>query len=89
VADNDWTFFGDALINHALRKPQPLAAAVAESTALIAGWERAGTLTPSDPQSAFGVGASRWLAALEARAPKTASTPVGRPATDSLKATGR
>ncbi|MGJ3629399.1 hypothetical protein AB5I41_25780 [Sphingomonas sp. MMS24-JH45] len=26
-ADNDWTFFGDALVNTALRKPQPLAAA--------------------------------------------------------------
>lgn len=23
AAENDWTFFGDALINHALRKPQP------------------------------------------------------------------
>ena len=33
VADNDWTFFGDAMINHALRKPQPLAAAFAEAEA--------------------------------------------------------
>jgi hypothetical protein len=27
AADNDWTYFGDAMINRALRKPQPLAAA--------------------------------------------------------------
>ena len=84
-ADNDWTFFGDALINHALRKPQALAAAEAEARGLIETWEKAGTLTPSDPQSFIGDGAKRWLAALEARLPP-ATIPVGKPATDTLAA---
>ncbi|MFX5684818.1 C13 family peptidase, partial [Acinetobacter baumannii] len=30
-ADADWTFFGDALVNHALRKAQPLDAAAREA----------------------------------------------------------
>ena len=84
-ADQDWTFFGDATINHALRKPQPFAAAAAEATALIGGWEGQGRLTPSQPQLSVGAGAQRWLAALEAHLP--AATPsVGRPATGALGA---
>jgi hypothetical protein len=79
-ADNDWTFFGDALINHALRKPQPLAAAAREAMATIGGWERDGKLEASQPQVSIGAGAVRWLAALDARAPKTPAPPVGRPA---------
>lgn len=83
-ADNDWTFFGDAVINRALRKPQPFAAADAEAIATIAEWERNGALTPSLPQSYVGAEAVRWLAALEKTLPP-ASAPVGKPATDSLK----
>ncbi len=84
-ADMDWTFFGDAAINHALRKPQPLGAAAAEAQALIAGWEGQGGLTPSQPQVSIGAGVSRWLAPLEAHLPP--ATPlVGRPATQSLGA---
>lgn len=79
-ADADWTFFGDALINQALRKPQPLPAAAAEAQRLIAGWERQGRLEPSNPQVAIGAGAQRWLAALDARTPRTASARTGRPA---------
>ncbi|WP_298812797.1 C13 family peptidase [uncultured Sphingomonas sp.] len=78
-ADNDWTFFGDALINTALRKPQPLAAAVDQAQSLIAGWEKAAALDPSRPQVAIGAGAGRWLDALERDLPPT-TTPVGRPA---------
>src|SRR3546814_18008485 len=39
-AQNDWTFFGDALINHALRKPQPLMVAAEEARRLIRTEER-------------------------------------------------
>jgi hypothetical protein len=82
-ADNDWTFFGDALINRALRKPLSLAAAGAEAGRLVGGWEAGAKLTPSQPQVSIGAGAAKWLAALEARLP--AATPqVGRPATASL-----
>ena len=84
-ADSDWTFFGDAMINHALRKPVTLAAAGVEAGRLIGGWEAAGKLEPSQPQVSIGAGATRWLAALEAQLPP-ATPPVGRPATISLPA---
>ncbi|RSV45322.1 peptidase C13 [Sphingomonas sp. ABOLE] len=84
-AENDWTFFGDALVNHALRKPQPLADAASEARKTIIGWERAGRLDPSMPQVTIGEGVGAWLAPLEARMPQTATAPVGAPATDALK----
>ncbi|MDF2494516.1 MAG: peptidase [Sphingomonas sp.] len=86
VADNDWTFFGDALVNRALRQPKPLAAAAAEATRTIAGWEQEGRLEPSQPQVAIGPGAARWLAVLDARAPRDVMPPVGRPANSVLLA---
>ena len=84
-AENDWTFFGDALINHALRKPQPLEAAASEARDMIAGWEMTGGLPPSNPQVAIGADAAAWLAPLEARIPKATTAPVGAPATDALE----
>ena len=88
-ADNDWTFFGDALVNHALRKPQSLAAAADEAMQKIAGWEAEAKLEPSQPQMSIGAGAAKWLAALDARAPKNASAPVGRPANATLQTAAR
>jgi len=85
-ADSDWTFFGDALINNALRKSQPLAAANAEATALIAAWEARGKLEPSQPQIAIGSRAERWLSVLDKRVPVVAGKPVGRPAISLLDA---
>jgi hypothetical protein len=82
-AENDWTFFGDAMINHALRKPQPLAAAFAEAQTLVAGWETRFGATPSQPQLFVGTGTARWLGALEGRIPAAATAPVGRPAVES------
>ena len=79
-AENDWTYFGDALVNRALRKPQPLTAAYAEAAALVGEWETKGRMTPSLPQLSVGPGASKWLDALEARVPKTVTQPVGRSA---------
>ena len=79
AADNDWTFFGDALINRALRKPQPLAAAFTEAQGLIAGWETQVRTEPSQPQINIGA-ETRWLAALETRLPRAVTQPVGRPA---------
>ena len=80
AADNDWTFFGDALINRALRKPQPLPAAFTEAQGLIAGWEAQVRQPPSQPQIQVGALAGRWLDDLERRIPRTATAPVGRPA---------
>jgi hypothetical protein len=86
VAENDWTFFGDAMINHALRKPQPLRAAFDEANGLITGWEAQFPVRPSQPQVSIGAGAERWLAALDRRLPPTASQPVGRPAVETSRA---
>jgi Peptidase C13 family len=83
-ADNDWTFFGDALINHALRKPQPFAAAADEAQQLIEGWETGWQLTPSQPQSYVGDDARVWLAKLEISLPQ-ATAKVGRPASEALE----
>ncbi len=80
-ADNDWTFYGDALVNNALRRPQPLADAAREASQAVAGWETERRLLASLPQSAIGEGASEWLSVLEARMPGIAGEPVGRPAT--------
>lgn len=86
VAENDWTFFGDALINHALRRPQPLAAAFAEAQGLVAGWEAQSRFEPSRPQLSIGPGAARWLGALERRMPQAPTQPVGRPAVETTGA---
>ena len=85
-ADSDWTFFGDALINHALREPQDIAAAGAEATRLIGDWEKRGKLTPSQPQVSIGANAATWLAALDRRRPKEVTAPVGKPAVSLLDA---
>lgn len=79
-ADNDWTYFGDALINRALRQPQSLAASVRAAQAQIVGWELERNLTPSLPQLSIGANVGGWLAELEARMPGDATEPVGRPA---------
>ena len=80
-ADRDWTFFGDAMINNALRQPVPLATAAENARGLIAKWEAMNSdIVPSQPQVAIGRKVSTWLAPLEARMPKTATPMVGRPA---------
>ena len=84
ASDNDWTFFGDAMINHALRKPQTLKAASDEARGLITQWETQGKVTPSNPQVSIGASVGTWLVPLEARSPKAATQPVGRPAIDIL-----
>jgi hypothetical protein len=83
-ADSDWTFFGDALINHALRKRQSLQAAGEEARGLVAGWEARGNITPSNPQIAIGSRAHLWLDALDGRVPAATTAPVGKPAVSLL-----
>lgn len=79
---NDWTFFGDALINTALRKPQSLEKAGDEARSLILMWEAGRGLVPSEPQIFVGDRAHLWLDALEARMPGTETPRVGRPANE-------
>jgi hypothetical protein len=79
-AGNDWTFFGDALINHALRQPLPLDLQMRRAMVLISAAEDHDNLTPSEPQISTGSGTSKWLNPLEERAPKSGSDPVGQSA---------
>ncbi len=86
LAENDWTFFGDAAINRALREPQPLGEAAETARRTIAQWEADAGLEASKPQLSIGSGVAAWLAPLEARMPSAASESVGRPAIESLPA---
>lgn len=84
VAENDWTFFGDALINRALRQPVPLDAAAKMASRSVAEWETSARFLASLPQVSIGPEAARWLPTIEARMPQVASAPVGRPAFDAV-----
>ncbi len=77
---NDWTFYGDAMINRAMRQPVPLSEVASEVNRTIAEWESGRRLLASLPQTSIGAGVSDWLPALEARMPQVATAPVGRPA---------
>lgn len=82
VAENDWTFYGDALINRALRQPVALEDAARQAVTAVAEWESKARVLASLPQTSIGAGARQWLPLLEARMPRIASAPVGRPAFD-------
>jgi hypothetical protein len=84
VSENDWTFFGDAMINHALRKSQSLASAFDEARTMVGGWESQGRLIPSNPQIEIGANVQSWLGPLERRMPPAPTQPVGRPAVEAL-----
>jgi len=75
---NDWTFFGHAFVNRAMRKPGPLSDQFAEAAASIAEWESRAGFTPSNPQISIGKSAARWLDPLEKRASRTPTAPVGQ-----------
>jgi hypothetical protein len=76
-AGNDWTYFGDALINHAFRQPLPIDVQFRRAMALVAAAEDRERLTPSNPQVSIGGEAQQWLAPLETQGTKAVSMPVG------------
>ncbi len=82
AAENDWTFFGDALINRALRQPVALDEAARMAGRSVAEWEAKARFLASLPQVSIGTNAKTWLPQIEARMPQVASAPVGRPAFD-------
>lgn len=82
VAENDWTFYGDALINRALRQPVALADAAQIAGRSVAEWEARSRVLASLPQVSIGMNAKGWLPQIEAQMPRAASVPVGRPAFD-------
>lgn len=77
-AGNDWTYFGDALINHAFRQSLPLDIQLERARALISAAEDRDGLTPSNPQVEEGSDTSKWLSKLDAREPNSTSDPVGQ-----------
>jgi hypothetical protein len=85
VSENDWTFFGDAMINHVLREPQPISTAFNEARTMVGTWESQGRLIPSRPQIAMPASTPAWLEALEKRMPATATEPIGKPAVTALE----
>jgi hypothetical protein len=78
-AGNDWTFFGYALINQSMRQPDTFVRQFRRALVTILGWEKDAGFEPSNPQISIGAQTTGWLAALDAREPKIASAPVGRP----------
>ena len=78
-ADNDWTFFGHALINQAMRRADTFARQFRRAVVTIIGWEKKLGIEPSNPQISIGSETGPWLAALDARAGAVPATPVGRP----------
>lgn len=80
VAENDWTYFGDALVNRALRQPVGFEAAARIAGRSVAEWENRSKFLASLPQVSIGQGAKAWLPAIEAGMPQQPSKPVGRPA---------
>jgi len=78
-AGNDWTFFGYALIDLAMRQPDTFVRQFRRAYVNILGWEKKLGFHPSNPQISVGSETAGWMAALDSRAPKTPSAPVGKP----------
>ena len=82
AAENDWTFFGDALISRALRQPVGLDEAARMAGRSVAEWEAKARFFASLPQVSIGARVKDWLPLIEAKMPRQASASVGRPAFD-------
>jgi hypothetical protein len=78
-AGNDWTFFGHALVNLAMRQPDSFVRQFRRAFVTINGWEQKQGIDASNPQISVGAETAAWLAALDDRAPKAAGSPVGKP----------
>lgn len=79
AAGNDWTFFGYAFVNQAMRQPDTFERQFRRAWVNILGWEQHLGYDPSSPQISVGSDTAKWLAALDAREPKVASAPIGLP----------
>jgi hypothetical protein len=79
TAGNDWTFFGYALIDLAMREPDTFVRQFRRAFVTILKWEQELGIEPSNPQISVGSDAGRWLAALDSHASMAAGPPVGRP----------
>jgi hypothetical protein len=65
--EREWTFFGDAYFNHALRNGAPMLSAFDQARTLVTQWERDQNLSPpSNPQKWIGAHAAEMLRRAEA-----------------------
>ncbi len=62
--EREWTYFGDALVNRALRGTFLFDAAFRDASALVKEWEEKNGLTPSEPQMSIGSAIAPRLDAL-------------------------
>ncbi len=73
--ERDWTYFGDALFNHALRETTSLTAAFERAKALVAEWEtREKMAPPSEPQISIGANMAAKLEKLRGPTAERASS---------------
>ena len=63
--EREWTYFGDALFNHAFKNTRSMKQAFSEAKDLIKKWETEQNLTPSEPQISVGMNISSALAKTE------------------------
>ena len=77
-AGTDWTFFGYALINQAMRQPDTFVRQFRRAFVSILGWENRLGIDPSNPQISVGSDTAKWLAALDSHAASVPRAPVGR-----------
>src|SRR5262249_47565318 len=70
-SERNWTYFGEAFFDHALRRDTSFVTAFDDAQAEIAKRERAEQLTPSDPQMRVGRAIPPKLAELERAAQLT------------------
>ena len=59
--EREWTYFGDAFFNHALRQTHSIGEAFEQAKALITKWEAEQKFDPSEPQIAAGRAAQTKL----------------------------
>lgn len=63
--ENEWTFFGRAFFDHALRQTRDFAQAFEIAKSLVTEWEEEQGFTPSEPQISLGSGIAEALAQLK------------------------
>jgi Peptidase C13 family len=74
--ENEWTYFGDAYFNNALRATTSFVDAFKTASALVATWEKRDDVTPSEPQIDIGTNIQATLARLAFAAVASAAAPA-------------
>ncbi|MBO4222611.1 C13 family peptidase [Bradyrhizobium neotropicale] len=76
--EREWTYFGDAFFNHALRSGVSLEEAFADAKTMISQWEARDDVSPSNPQAHFGASlAAKFSSRID-------YTPRGQPNNESI-----